>query len=89
MAMKAYDALKKLGLKIPDDVSVIGFDNQDVIAAYLYPPLSTMALPHYEMGQWAVKQLLSDPHSNKVSPNPKQVLPCPFIERASIGSLLA
>jgi LacI family transcriptional regulator len=72
MAMGAYDALKKLGLKIPDDVSVIGFDNQDVIASYLYPPLSTVALPHYEMGQWAVRQLLSGAQSGKVSALNKQ-----------------
>jgi LacI family transcriptional regulator len=89
MAMGAYDALKKLGFRIPDDVSVIGFDNQDVIATYLYPPLSTMALPHYEMGQWAVKQLLSAHSSGKVNANNKQVLPCPFVERASLGSTKA
>ncbi len=87
LAMGAYDALKKLGLSIPDDMSLIGFDNQDVISLYLYPPLSTIALPHYEMGQWAVKQLLSDAHSNKVSTNHQHVLPCPFIERASIGRI--
>jgi LacI family transcriptional regulator len=50
MAMGAYDALNKLRLNVPNDVSVVGFDNQDVIAAFLNPPLSTMALPHYEMG---------------------------------------
>jgi LacI family transcriptional regulator len=84
MAMGAYDALKKLKLGIPDDVSVIGFDNQDVIANYLYPPLSTMALPHYEMGQWAVQYLLSEANSGNLKAK-QQVLPCPFIERASIG----
>jgi LacI family transcriptional regulator len=87
MAMSAYDALKKLGFRIPEDISVVGFDNQDVIAAYLYPPLSTMALPHYEMGQWAVKQLLSKSSLGNVDTNNKQVLPCPFVERASIGSM--
>lgn len=89
MAMGAYDALKKLGLNIPDDVSVVGFDNQDVIATYLYPPLSTLALPHYEMGQWAVKQLLSKHSSGNVNANNKQILPCPFIERASVSSVKA
>lgn len=79
IAMGAYDALKSLGLRIPDDVSVIGFDNQEVIAAYLNPPLSTMALPHYEMGQWAVNHLLSET-SDKV----QQLMPCPFIPRASV-----
>ena len=34
MAMGAYDAIKERGLRIPHDVAVIGFDNQEVIAAY-------------------------------------------------------
>ena len=89
MAMGAYDALKKLDFSISKDVSVIGFDNQDVIANYLYPPLSTVALPHYEMGQWAIHQLLSKHTSGTVQIKNQHVLPCPFIERASIGSLLA
>lgn len=88
MAMGAYDALKKLGFRIPADVSVVGFDNQDVIAAYLYPPLSTTALPHYTMGQWAIKTLLSESFSGNVKAH-KQQLSCPFIERASIGRIKA
>jgi LacI family transcriptional regulator len=89
MAMGAYDALKKLGYSIPNDVSVVGFDNQDVIATYLYPPLSTVALPHYEMGQWAIRQLLSKNTLGAIQVKSQHILPCPFIERASIGSLLA
>ncbi len=84
LAMGVYDALKELKLKIPKDVSVVGFDNQDVIAAFLNPPLSTMALPHYEMGQWAVRQLLSENNLGNVEAQ-QQALSCPFIERASIG----
>ncbi|MFF2901411.1 substrate-binding domain-containing protein [Streptomyces sp. NPDC057966] len=33
MAMGAYDAIKERGLRIPDDIAVIGFDNQELIAA--------------------------------------------------------
>ena len=50
MAMGAYDALRKLNKRIPTDVAVLGFDNQELIAAHMYPPLSTMELPHLEMG---------------------------------------
>lgn len=57
-AMGAYDALKELALSIPDDVAVIGFDNQELIAAYLRPPLTTMALPFNDMGIWAVNYLI-------------------------------
>ncbi|SEB92712.1 transcriptional regulator, LacI family [Paramicrobacterium humi] len=58
VAMGLYDGLRENGLRIPDDVAVIGFDNQDVIAAHLRPPLSTVALPHYELGAAGVRMLL-------------------------------
>ena len=58
MAMSAYDAIRNLNFRIPDDVAVIGFDNQELIAPGLYPALTTMELPHYKMGEWAVGQLL-------------------------------
>ena len=45
MAMGAYDAIKERGLSIPGDVAVVGFDNQELIAAYLRPRLTTIALP--------------------------------------------
>lgn len=81
MAMGAYDALRKLNLRIPEDVAVVGFDNQETIAANLYPPLSTMALPHYEMGVWAVNYLIQPP-ATQAEPV-QQVMECVFVERAS------
>ena len=84
MAMGAYDALRKLGLTIPDDVAVIGFDNLELIAAQLHPPLSTMELPHYEMGQWAVQYLLEHAEEGRDPAPAQQKLVCPFISRSSI-----
>lgn len=49
MAMGAYRAAAELGLSIPADLSVVGFDDQDLIAANLHPGLSTVAMRHYEM----------------------------------------
>jgi LacI family transcriptional regulator len=85
MAMGAYDALRKLNLAIPDDVAVMGFDNQEIIAAHLYPPLSTMQLPHYEMGQWAVRYLLDliDNPENHTGEPVQQKLACAVIRRQS------
>jgi len=86
-AMGAYDALKEQGFRIPDDVSIIGFDNQEVIAAFLRPPLTTMALPFYEMGQWAAEYLLNHA-SDSLSDDPVQeMLPCAYIERQSVRAL--
>lgn len=58
-AWGAYQALAELGLRVPDDVSVIGFDNQDVLAPFLRPGLTTMNLPFREMGWQAVELLLA------------------------------
>ena len=84
MAMGAYDALKKLGLTIPDDVAVVGFDNHELIAAHLHPPLTTLALPHYEMGQWAVQFLLEHADSAPALPPVQQTIACRLIERSSV-----
>ena len=83
IAMGAYEALKSLGLRIPEDVSVIGFDNQEVIAEQLYPRLTTVALPHEEMGRWAINQLLS----SKVANPRKELISCPLIKRDSVRAL--
>ena len=57
IAAGCYEALALRGLRVPQDVSVIGFDNED-LSAYLQPPLSTVVLPHDEMARWAVNRLL-------------------------------
>ncbi len=82
-AMGAYEALKELGLRIPGDVAVIGFDNQEIIAAQLRPPLSTVALPHYEMGRWAVKYLIEHAGSGETPPV-RRALDCPYVGRESV-----
>lgn len=87
MALGAYNALRDLNLAIPDDVAVIGFDNQELIAADISPSLTTIALPHYEMGQWGVQyllQLIKNPKQAQPDPPIQQLLPCPLIERASV-----
>jgi len=85
MAMGAYYAAAELGLRIPDDLSIVGFDNQELIADGLRPGLTTVALPHYEMGAWAVEtliRLIEQPQKGA----PAQVrLPCPLVERASVS----
>lgn len=73
------------GIKVPGDLSVIGYDDQQYVAANLVPALTTVALPHAEIGALAVNHVL-DALDNRASPPPGQVLvPCPLIERASTG----
>jgi len=83
MAMGAYDAVKELGLTIPNDVAIVGFDNLEVIAANLRPQLTTMELPHYAMGQWAVQYLFDHADGSYLDPI-QQTIACPLIERASV-----
>ena len=80
MAMGAYDSLRELGLSIPGDVSVIGFDNRVEIADHMRPRLSTVALPYRAMGQEAVGMLLDDEH-----PAEPVLLECPLVVRDSIA----
>lgn len=84
MAMGVYYALRELGLSIPKDVAVVGFDNQETIAAHLLPPLSTMQLPHYEMGQWAVNFLLEHLRAEGDIQPIQHTLECPYVERSSV-----
>jgi LacI family transcriptional regulator len=82
MAMGAYDAIKERGLSIPDDVAVVGFDNQAVIAAYLRPALTTIRLPFEEMGAKAVTLLRSTLAGEDVPET--TLVSCPIVERASV-----
>jgi LacI family transcriptional regulator len=59
LALGAYQALDDFGLKIPADVSVVSFDDHP-IATWIRPKLTTVALPHYELGRKAVEVLLAE-----------------------------
>jgi LacI family transcriptional regulator len=84
MAMGAYQAAGHLGLKIPDDLSIVGVDNLELIADALWPGLSTMALPHYEMGRWAVLKLLNE-LENPGTARVHEKIACPLVERGSVA----
>ncbi|MCC6613802.1 MAG: LacI family DNA-binding transcriptional regulator [Anaerolineae bacterium] len=85
VAMGAYDALRQLHKRIPQDVAVIGFDNYEVISANLHPQLTTMQLPHYEMGRWAVETVLNISKSAAEDrASPPMMLPCPLVLRSSV-----
>ncbi|WP_264372992.1 LacI family DNA-binding transcriptional regulator [Streptomyces tsukubensis] len=71
MALGAIRAARRLGLEVPDDVSVVGFDDSPLIA-FTDPPLTTVRKPVPAMGQAAVRTLLEEvggtpaPHSEFV-----------------------
>ena len=82
VAIGAYEALAARGLSVPQDVSVVGFDNDD-LSALLQPPLTTVVLPHDEMARWAVARLLE----RATPPPPVRVkIDCDLIARNSVAA---
>jgi LacI family transcriptional regulator len=79
IALGAYQALRGAGLVIPDDVSVLSFDDSD-LAAWLRPQLTSISLPHYQLGRRAVDLLLGPATEPAVLR-----LPMPVRLRASVA----
>ena len=60
MAMEVYFVVQSLGLQVGKDIGIGSFDDWDIIPSLLQPGLTTMALPHYERGKWALNYLLTE-----------------------------
>jgi LacI family transcriptional regulator len=71
IAMGAYRAARTRGLHVPDDLSIVGFDDQEYIASELDPPLTTVRLPHREMGRLAIQLVLDEPDALDDVPAPE------------------
>jgi LacI family transcriptional regulator len=88
MAMGLYRAANEMGISIPGELSVVGFDNQELIAENLYPALTTVALPHYEMGAWATQNII-DAIEGKTDLSlfaaDPMMLDCPLVLRDSVA----
>ena len=84
MAAGCYQAVRRHGLDIPTDLSIAGFDNQDV-SAHLYPSLTTVAMPTRQIGFESARILvekIEEPKSTASS----MILPCSLCDRYSISS---
>jgi LacI family transcriptional regulator len=84
-AMGAYRVARHRGLTIPDDLSVVGFDDQEFIASDLEPPLTTVQLPHAAMGKLAVQLLVDDGDQGAVDTAELIRVPCTLIRRQSVS----
>ncbi len=82
MAVGCYEALRELGLKIPEDVAVMGYDDRE-IAQHLHPPLTTVLLPHFEMGSIAAEMLIDAAAGSALRPRQIKV-ECPIVMRKSV-----
>jgi LacI family transcriptional regulator len=85
MAVGVARAARHLGLDVPGDISLVGFDNQELVAPLIEPPLTTIQLPHYEMGGWAVEHLLTQIEQEDPGDVEVYRMPCPLVVRESVG----
>lgn len=83
MAVGVAHAARHHGLSIPEDLSLVGFDNQILVAEAIDPPLTTVQLPHLEMGRWAMEQALTL-LDEQAGPQLRR-MPCPLVERGSVA----
>lgn len=88
MAMRGIEMLERMGLGVPSDVSVVGYDNDENLVRYLKRPLTTVTLPYREMGRVAVGALLHHPApGNGRASAASQLVRGGLVERSSVRSL--
>ncbi|MEV6759188.1 LacI family DNA-binding transcriptional regulator [Streptomyces sp. NPDC051105] len=85
VAAGVLHAATRLGIDVPADLSVVGYDDQEHMAAFLTPPLTSVALPHRAMGEAAARLLLDAIEAGRTPPATVRRLACPVVSRASVG----
>ena len=84
MAIGVIKGMRRAGVRVPHDINVVGFDNI-ALSAIVDPGLTTVALPHFAMGRWAVNALLAMINNPDGQPAQETTLSCPLVRRASVG----
>jgi DNA-binding LacI/PurR family transcriptional regulator len=78
VAFVAYQHLLSLGMRIPKDIGILGFDNMVGIGGLFLPPLSTIHLPHDEIGKAAALHIIRRRKRARI-----YRVACPFVGRGS------
>lgn len=79
VAFVVYQALLLRGVKIPSDVAVLGYDNMAGVGELFSPALTTVQLPHYEIGKQAALHLINQKQSTQIVK-----IESPLLERDSV-----
>jgi LacI family transcriptional regulator len=87
VAMQVYAAAAACGLSVPQDLSVVGFDDLRLISESLYPQLTTVALPYFEIGRKAIEMSYSS-SEHEEDWAPRLLVSCPLVERQSCRPLV-
>ncbi|WP_332700032.1 LacI family DNA-binding transcriptional regulator [Devosia sp.] len=86
IARGVVDALRERGLRVPEDVSVVGFDNWEIVAAATRPPLTTVDMNLKQLGREAGRLILALAGGQAVEPGIRK-LPCQLVVRQSCGGI--
>lgn len=82
IAMQCLFAAASLGLRVPEELAVVGFDDFRMISEQVVPPLTTVALPYYDIGIRAADRLFAMLAGTDDQPMVER-MPCPLIQRRS------
>ncbi|MEV0318265.1 LacI family DNA-binding transcriptional regulator [Streptomyces sp. NPDC050658] len=85
VAAGVLHAAARLGIDVPGELSLVGYDDQEHMAAFLDPPLTTVALPHRAMGEVATDLLLDAIEGATPPAVAVRRLECPVVVRASVA----
>ncbi len=84
-ALRAYPIIRKAGLTIPDDISIIGYDDAD-FAARIDVPLTTIVHPKYQIGKWAAEILFDEISCDGPRPPHQMIIKPTLAVRDSVTS---
>ncbi len=85
LAVGAMRALNEHGIRVPEDVSIIGFDDLS-LGAFSNPPLTTVHVPKHEVGEIAVRRLVGNIRNPKCYAC-KTAVSTYFVERQSVREI--
>ncbi len=84
VAAGVLQAIREAGLSVPEDISVIGFD--DTLGHYLAPQLTTVRLPAYELGQTAARMVIDAVEGRKPETPSVPQISAAFVQRRSTAA---
>ena len=83
MAVGALVAILEAGLRVPEDISLMGYDDQHGLSSDIHPGLSTVRLPYHAMGRWAAEQIFAGALEELPA---RTYVPCPLVLRESVAA---
>jgi DNA-binding LacI/PurR family transcriptional regulator len=84
LAVKVYQAAREFGVRIPEDVSLVGYDNEPV-CEHLLPKLTSVSPEFFDLGRMAVQLLMAGARPTEAGAGRKMICPVKLMVRASVA----